>query len=302
MISSDQKPILRIDAPWMSPAPRPRLEGDKHRRPDPDAAGFLSVVINSFDVVLDEPYRHAAISMAIPATGNPYTVASMKLLTDAVNSAGFTNDDRNDVVAMRLLRYTPDQGSRPTVNVAVLESRDIQIPFVRQIAPNGQKEPRSPVVGSAVAYAYTSGVPGEPVFRHSDMPSPADYIRELRSQWSELLETGSLQVDDGWTAFPSAGLSLEVRMPSTGNFDPDNVVLRLLDLLELARRDTDPSDANPLTIDQMLNEVSVLRGVEPGILLSLYPCAPFDQGAALAYFRKRAGDIEPKWPSSNVDT
>ncbi|KAF0209041.1 MAG: hypothetical protein FD171_682 [Actinobacteria bacterium] len=302
MISFGQKAILRIDAPWMSPTPRPRLEGDDARRPDPDAAGYLSAVINSFDVVLDEPYRHAAISMAIPATGNPYTVASMKLLTDAVVRAGFIRDDRNDVVAMRLLRYTPDQGSRPTVNVAVLESEDIQCPFVRQIAPNGQKEPRSPVVGSAVAYAYTTGVPGEPVFKHSDVRTPADYVRELRSQWSELLETGSLQVDDNWNVLLSAGQSLEVRMPSTGNFDPDNVVLRLLDLLEVARRDADPSDANPLTIDQMLNEVSVLRGDEPGIHLSLHPCTPFDQVAALAYFRKTAEDIEPKWPISNVDT
>lgn len=299
MISAEGTLILGVRAPWMLPQPRPRLEGDDGRRPDPEVASLLSVVADSFNAKLPEPYSHAAISMAIATTGEPHTVASMKLLTDAVVRAGLISDDRNEVVAMRILRYLPDEGTRPTVNVAVLESMSISSPYIRPISPVGQQEPRSPVVARAVAYAYTTGAPGDPLFSHATVLSPADYIDELRRQWNELLDRGAVQVNADWAASLTDGLALEVRMPPSGNFDPDNVVLRLLDLLEVARQESGSNDAADFTIDQALNEVSIRRDLDSGIELSIYPCAPFDQVAALAYFRDSIDDIEPKWPTRN---
>lgn len=291
---SNHGSILTLYAPWFEIVSRPHLLGPDGRRPDPAAVGLQSAIINNFDLRPDQPWERAAVSVSIPAEGNPPAVGTLKLVLDAVVSAGFIAQDRDELTGVRLTRYEAcDNRRRPTVDIAVLERRADQTGFVREIWPNPQPEPASPTMGLAVAYAYMSGQPDEVTFSRV-AADPDEYRERLHRDWRELLARSAVTTGDTWPSLPSGGMALDVHLPESGNFDPDNVVLYLLDLIEVAR-DPSPSDAGVLSVDQLLNEVHISRGPGQGIRLSLAACELSTDDLTLPYFRQ-SQDIESGWP------
>lgn len=283
---SSSAPLLRFDASWMQPVPRAPLDGTDDRRPDPAMVGLQAALMNNFDIRTTGPYPAAAISIAIPDQWDVPAAGAMKTVIDAVKEAGLISDDRNQVRSVRLSRYALTGICKPSVNVAVLQRLDGQEGFIREYWPNPQPEPASGALGGAVSYAYVSGTPGELVFSRGPR-TPAEYEAALRSDWQRLVDTGALEEQVDWTAFPSDGLSLRVFVPSTGNFDPDNVLLRVLDLLEVARRDVLGPDAGQLTIDHALNEILLGRRDSEGILVEVYTCDQVSDQSLLQYFGHR---------------
>lgn len=280
-MTEQRVPFLRIEAPWMTPRPRSVLSGGR-RRLDPAQAGLQSAIASSFDIRPDGPYAFANISIAIPDAGDPPAGGSMKLIVDAVRMAGFVLDDRRQVEAIRLNRYRTES-SHPSVNVKVLERSEGDGTFIRAIWPDRQPEPASVVRGGASSYVYLSGDANELSFARGP-ETPAEYVDALRADWSLLLERGSVEKSAAWATSLSTGWGLHLHVPSTKEFDPDNVLLGVLDLLEVARRDEVGADAGPLTVDELLNEVVVARHDQTGIFAYAYACDPVDGAGILPYF------------------
>lgn len=278
-----QSPFLRVNAPWMRPKTRPPLTGTRDRRPDPAQAELQSTLINSFDEVPQAPWSHVGISIAIPDMWDPHAAGVMKLVIDAVVTAGFIEDDRNEIEIVRLSKYTSTGVSQPSLNVRVLERKAGDGCFVRQYWPNPDPEPGSGAHGGAVPYTYVSGTPDEASFSRG-RGTPDDYVNELRTEWQELQDQGAIEIDEDWATFLSGGWELHLYVPSRGNFDPDNVLLYVLDLLEVARRDALAGDAGDLTVDQHVNEILLARHDSDGIMVEAYTCGQHTDECLLPYF------------------
>lgn len=291
-------PTLVIDAPSLLPTPRAPLAGEGDRRPDPAQVGLQSAIINSFDCRPAAPYPFVGITIGIPDVGDTHAAGAMKLIVDAVKKTGLVRDDRNEIDIVRLHRYRWSGVTRPTVNVKVLERQQGDGCFIKQIYPNPDPEPGSAVVGTAVSYAYVTGRPGEVEYERGPAANPAEYEKHLGRVWHELEETGCLSADASWAASSSVGHSLTVLVPQTGNFDPDNVLLYVLDLLEVARRVALGADAGEMTIDQLLAEVVLARHDSTGVRVYLEPCTQMDEATCLMYFRGSEADLAPKWPDT----
>lgn len=290
------KSLLIIDAPWLLPLPRPRIDRAHRPKPDPEQVALQCAIVNSFAVRPDKPYEYAAISVVITGAPTIPAAGALKLIIDAVVHAGFIRDDRNEVLAARLTRSPMTVNSDETVNVAVLERKVGDSAFIREIWPRRTCEPVSPVVAQAVGYSYVTGRPGAVTFMRPDMMTPEEYSRHLVETLRSLEDQDSLFVADRWTASPSAGLGIIVRVPMRGNFDPDNVLLYALDLVETARREV--IGQGGVTIDQMLSEVAVCRSDEPGVQIHMYECDVLDEETGLSYFREDADGIISGWPAN----
>lgn len=276
-------PFLRVDALWMRPKTRPPLTGTSDRWPDPAQAELQSTLINSFDEVPQTPWSHVGISIAVPDMWDPPAGGVMKLVIDAVVKAGFIEEDRNQVEIVRLSRYTSTGVSQPSLNVRVLERKGGDGCFVRQYWPNPDPEPGSGAHGGAVPYTYVSGTSDE-VSLSRGRGTPEEYVDELRAEWQELQDRGAIEVDEDWATLLSGGWELRLYVPPSGNFDPDNVLLYVLDLLEVARRDALAGDAGDLTVDQHVNEILLARHDSNGIMLEAYMCDQRTDESLLRYF------------------
>lgn len=291
--------LLVIDAPWMVPLPRPLVDRAERPNPDPEQVAMQSAIVNAFDCRPVEPYSYAAVSVVITDADDVPAGGALKLVIDAVVRAGFIRDDRNDLLAARLTKAPLSVNTMPTVNVAVLERKVGDSTFIRELWPRRQIEPVSPVVGKAPSYSYVTGKPGSVRFQRSSTPTPESYRSHLQHVLRELHDRDSIVISGRMAASPFAGARLTVRIPMSGNFDPDNVLLYALDLVETARGQAD--DPRGLTIDQLVSEVVVFRSEEPGLQIHLYECDISDEEVYLPYFREGIDSITTGWPSEQDD-
>ena len=151
----------------------------------------------------------------------------------------------------------------PTVNVEILPCERDEPTFIRSNDRHAER-----VVGRVVAvpvpYIDRSGIPGEAVLHGRDVTTASSYTSRLRDAWALLQASGSVTTDE-WTCPSILPARLTVHLPTRLVEDADNALLYVLDLLEVARREARPDDADERTLDQLLTEVGFVRDRTSGI-------------------------------------
>ncbi|MDA3936334.1 MAG: hypothetical protein PF636_05645 [Actinomycetota bacterium] len=288
--------FLDIEASDFEVRARPRIDGLNRRRPDFSVSSFQDAIIRSFVDRPDEPIEFSAVSASVPNDDCLPLVTTLKAILDAAQKARVINNDRN-VLAARIHRFEVVGRALPTVNVEVLPQSSGIPAFERSfVQPTGRRVSRP--VASATPYRYRSGVPGRSTFINEWVEDPADYERQLREVWQQLHEGSLAQIDDRWTQLPLPA-RLDVHLPLLRTEDPDNAMLYVVDMLEVARRDLLGTDAGDRTLDELLIEASFIRDRQSGIRVVLKSVDPLDQYTSVPYYLMHEGEpIDPLDPNA----
>jgi len=294
-MSVDDRFFITVDADDIGVLPRPRLSGSDTRRPDFSQVGFQAALSRSFVDVPVEPFSHCVMTVSVPHDDSLPLVATLKSIIDATVAAGVIADDRSSINGARINRYRLEGNAQPTVNVEVLPRRSGDPAFIRSFPDEQGLATVMRSVISPVSYRYRCGVDGDSPFSNPWVNSSEDYEQLLRDRWRVLQDSGAIHMVNGWLPFMSPCM-LVVGLPDSATCDPDNALLFLIDMLEVARRDELGDQAGELTLDQLLTAAWFYRSDGSGFSLSGESFTPSNQYECNAYFTRLGERIDPYIP------
>lgn len=294
---AERNPYCVIDAPEFVVRARPGLTGTDDRWRDAAQAAFQGRLIRSYVDKPALPFECCEVTVDVPDIDDLPAAATLKSVLDTLKPAGLVIDDRN-VLAARLRKYRPVEHLEPMVFVEVLPRNLGDGYFVRSTEQHRTRRTGRPVT-CAVPYVYRSGVPGEPAYLKPWAKGPADYEALLRRQWSDMLEGGCVRCDVPMDTFPLTASRLMLHLPEARNEDPDNALLYVLDMLELAVRAA--AGGRELNVDRLLTEVWLGRDLDSGMYLEVETVQPLEQDDVWPYYSRDGEPLRPIYPESPVD-
>ncbi|MDO8847721.1 MAG: hypothetical protein Q7W51_04970 [Coriobacteriia bacterium] len=254
-------------------------------RPVPDFAQmeYRRAIVNAFNDKPEEPLTRVWVSIYLPALPDVWCAHATKNVQDALVYGRIIRGDRGSVEVLRAIKASSPYEGASFIEVNDLDgsglyaSLPIAYPSAARTIPASYSQTSESIELVGLDEAYQAALVER--YQQLDTDGKVRYSIDITS-------------DDAFQAKSIRVLVGENSGMRTRRFDPDNVALRMLDMLE-ARRQTppfllDPSTSPPSTytpVDQLVGGFDVVYTPElEGVVLALSTLPVLDE--AYAYFSR----------------